>query len=159
MGYYKNVATPQRSGGEYKNYSELVAPYLQEWRDMMINIWRDRLDLMGVHDTGSLSRSVAKGTFSVGDDSADITFKYLTYGIYVDLGVGNGYYHGNGGNLEILDDVYRHEHGNTNKKRQRRPWFNVSWRISVEVLKSKLADLMGESFSGLFDNLTNREKG
>ena len=70
---------------------------------------------------------------------------------------GKGYKRGNGGDLEFLDPVYRHEH-RLGKKRQRKPWFNKSWYISTMVLKDKLADVAGEEFAGLFDNLTQRER-
>lgn len=65
----------------------------------MVEIWRDRLDLLGMYNTGALRRSLAKGAFTVGDACADMAFQFLKYGIYVDLGVGNGYRHGNGGDL------------------------------------------------------------
>ena len=74
------------------------------------------------------------------------------------LKVGNGYSHGNGGDLEILNSVYRHEH-RLGKMRQRKPWLNKSWYISTMVLKDKIADVAGEEFAGLFDNLTQRERG
>ena len=54
--------------------------------------------------------------------------------------------------------VYRHDH-HKGKARSRRPWFNVSWFISVQVLKEKLGELIGEEFSGLFDNLIRLERG
>lgn len=60
--------------------------------------------------------------------------------------------------LKFLDPVYRHEH-HKSKPRSRRPWFNVSWIISTQVLKEKLGELIGEEFSGLFDNLTRHERG
>ena len=64
----------------------------------------------------------------------------------------------NGGDLPFLDPAYRLEH-HLGKPRQRRPWFNKSWYISVMVLKDKLADVIGEEFAGLFDNLEHRERG
>ena len=143
--------------GSNKN-QHLIRTYSKEWYNKMVEIWRDRLDAMGIHDTGALRSSVHKGTFSIEDAGGAMTFLYLTYGIYVDLGVGNGYYHGNGGDLKFLDPVYRHEH-HKGKPRKRRPWFNVSWFISVQVLKEKLGELIGEEFSGLFDSLTRRERG
>lgn len=135
-----------------------LEPYISAWRDKMVEIWRDRLDLLGVHNTGALRRSVQEGQFSVGDTRADLAFRFLDYGIYVDLGVGNGYRHDNGGNLEFLGAVYRHEH-RLGKSRERRPWFNKSWYISVEILKSHLASILGDQFSGAFDTLTARERG
>ena len=74
-----------------------LEPYIKAWRDKMVEIWRDRLDLLGVHDTGALRRSVQEGQLSLGDARADMAFRFLEYGIYVDLGVGNGYRHDNGG--------------------------------------------------------------
>ncbi len=135
-----------------------LQPYIQAWRDKMAEIWRDRLDLLGVHDTGALRRSIQKGQFTVNDAHADLAFRFLEYGIYVDLGVGNGYTHGNGGDLEFLGAVYRQEH-NLGKPRERKPWFNKSWYISVEVLKSHLASILGDQFSGAFDTLSDRERG
>lgn len=58
--------------------------------------------------------------------------------------------------LKFLDPVYHLKH-HKGKPRSRRPWFNVSWFISTQVLKEKLGELIGEEFSGLFDNLTSRE--
>jgi hypothetical protein len=124
----------------------------------MILIWRDRMDMLGIHDTGALRSSVEKGKFSMEEDSGAMAFHYLEYGIYVDLGTGNGYYRGNPGDLHFLDPTYRLEH-KLGAPRKRRPWFNKSWYISVMVLKEKLADVIGEQFSGLFDNLEGRERG
>ena len=124
----------------------------------MVEIWRNRLDVMGIRDTGALRSSVKKGRFNIEDAGGAMTFLYLTYSIYVDLGVGNGYRRGNGGNLSFLDPVYRHEH-HKGMPRSRRPWLNVSWFISTQVLKEKLGELIGKEFSGLFDNFIRRERG
>ena len=148
----------QTSGTNNQQKQHLIRTYSKEWYEKMIESWRDRLDVMGIRDTGALRSSVQKGTFNIEDAGGAMTFLYLTYGIYVDLGVGNGYRRGNGGNLSFLDPVYRHEH-HKKKPHSRRPWFNVSWFISVQVLKEKLGELIGEEFSGLFDNLTRRERG
>ena len=138
--------------------TDSIREYSQGWFDKMVEIWRDRLDVLGVHDTGHLRGSVKKGHFSIGEAGGSLTFLYLEYGIYVDLGVGNGYRRDNGGDLPFLDPAYRLEH-HLGKPRQRRPWFNKSWYISVMVLKDKLADVIGEEFASLFDNLEHRERG
>ncbi len=137
------------------NHSELVRPYVDAWFDKMVQIWGDKLDLQGVYDTGALRRSVmsaGKGRPLIDDHRIAMTFNFLLYGIYVDLGVGNGYRHGNGGDLEILDDVYRHEHKMGNK-RVRKSWFGWSWEISVNVLKNKMGEMLGEEYSRMFDDL------
>ena len=134
------------------------ALYLKAWRTKMVQIWQDRLDLLGVHDTGALRRSVKAGELNLRDAEADMAFKFLEYGIYMDLGVGNGYWHGNGGDLAFLGKAYRAEH-HLGKARERKPWFNKSWYISVEVLKNRLAEILGDDFAGAFDSLTDKERG
>lgn len=132
--------------------------YLRAWRYKMIQIWQDRLDLLGVHDTGALRRSVQAGATGLTPGKQNLTFRFLEYGIYVDLGVGNGYRHDNGGDLKFLGKAYRTLH-HMGKPRERRPWFNRSWYISVEVLKNHLANILGDQFAGAFDNLTDRQRG
>lgn len=158
-----NFATTQKSGptmtqSSTRGQTARLQPYVSAWREKMVEIWKDRLDLLGVHDTGSLRRSIAKGAFTVGDARANMAFQFLEYGIYVDLGVGNGYRHGNGGDLEFLGRAYRYEH-HLGKARERKPWFNKSWYISVEILKNHLASILGDQFAGAFDTLADRERG
>lgn len=163
MGDGQSVSGQDRAG--------LVRPYLEAWREKMVEIWCDRMDMLGIHDTFALRNSVREGMFMQDGDKAEMTFHYLNYGIYVDMGVGNGYTRGNGGDLKILDTVYRHEHKldvprrsgrkadgkmTSGNPRERRPWFSLSWSISVEVLKRKIGELMGEEFSNMFDTLDRR---
>ncbi|MBR6926836.1 MAG: hypothetical protein IKH52_06495 [Bacteroidaceae bacterium] len=84
---------PQR--GTNKQKQHLIRTYSKDWYEKMVEIWRDRLDVMGIRDTGALRSSVKKGTFNIEDAGGAMTYLYLTYGIYVDLGVGNGYRLGN----------------------------------------------------------------
>ena len=138
--------------------TDSLREYSQGWYDKMVEIWRDRLDLLQVHHTGALRSSVSKGTFSMDEAGGTMGFRFLEYGIFVDLGVGNGYRRGNGGDLPFLSPAYRLEH-NLGQPRERKPWFNKSWYISIEVLKNHMARIMGDEFSGAFDTLTERERG
>lgn len=135
-----------------KQLTQEQEQWVREWYDMMGRIWRDRLDLLGVFDTGALRSRVGGATLLMDGLDLTATFQFLEYGIYVDAGTGNGYKRGNGGNLEILDSIYRHEH-KMGKMREKKPWFSPSWYISVNVLKEKMADFIGEQFVGAFDNL------
>lgn len=128
--------------------------YSAAWRDKMVEIWRDRMDLLGIHRTGALRSSLAPGAFSMDDAGGVIAFRFLLYGIYVDAGTGRGYLRGNGGRLDILDPAYRHAHGMRGPARERRRWFTVSWAISRRVLADRLAADIGDRFAGMFDDLS-----
>ena len=129
-----------------------MKPYLTAWHAKMIQIWQDRLDLLAIHDTGALRQSLHAGPTTISDTSATLTYQFLQYGIYVDRGTGNGYRHGNGGNLQFLGRAHRALH-HMGRPREKRPWFSHSWYISTEVLKDHLAHILGDQFIAAFDTL------
>ena len=122
------------------------------WADKMVEIWRDKIDLLDAIDTGRLRASVAKERFRVDDSGGEIGFRFVYYGVYVDAGVGNGYKRGNGGDLQFLGKTYRatHELGEPRKKKR---WFSPSWYISTRVIAERWGRILGERFAGLIDNL------
>lgn len=126
--------------------------YLAAWRDKMVQIWQDRLDLMQVHQTGQLRKSVRTAASHITQTEATMAFQFIQYGIYVDRGVGNGYRPGNGGDLQFLGKVYRRQH-HLGKPREKKPWFSKSWYISVEVLKNHLANIIGDEFRAALDTI------
>lgn len=63
-----------------------------------------------------------------------------------------------GGDLHFLGKAYRKLH-HLGEPRKRRPWFNKSWYISIEMLKNHMARIMGDEFGSAFDTLTERERG
>lgn len=129
-----------------------VQEYAQGWYDMMTRIWRDRLQMMRVYDTGELLQSVGNAGLSVNGYEMMAAFRFVQYGIYVDAGTGKYYERGNGGDLHFLDRAYRYEHG-LKKQRKRRPWFSRSWAISCRVLADEVQRRIGDEFIGLFDDL------
>lgn len=164
MGYYKNEAVKRNDARRHANPID----YAGAWHQKMIEIWGDRLRLLQIGNTGALRQSVRSRSLNLSEDNIRMSFEFLQYGIYVDAGVGNGYTHGNQGNLDILNPIYREEHGlnrprrrgrkadgkmTSGKPRKKRPWFSRSWYISVEVFKEALADMYGQEYVGLFDNI------
>ena len=135
----------ERTEAEFRQYADA-------WTAKMVEIWQDRLDLMAVHDTGALRRSVQPNNVHIDGLSLEVSFSFLQYGIYVERGTGNGYKRGNDGKLQFLEKKYRKEHG-LGKVRERRPWFSKSWFISSEVMKEHLTKVLGDRFVGGFDNL------
>ena len=150
--------------------------YSEAWADMMRKIWADRVARMRAWDTGELHSSVTRyNTHPLfRDSSIEFAFRFIQYGIYVDAGVGNGYYKGNDGKLEFLDEgkesgINKRELLGYNKRRkaghngkltsgkprQKKKWFSPSWYISQRVLADKMLTFMGDHFEALFDNLAD----
>ena len=135
-----------------QNNTADLKTYSKAWYDKMVEIWRDRIDAMNILDTGELRQSVAGANFAMDDAGGQMAFKFLQYGIYVDLGTGKGYKRGNGGNLEFLGKEYRKQH-KLGKARKKRPWFSTSWYVSTQVIRDVYARFVGDQFVGIMDNL------
>lgn len=116
---------------EVKNQKE----YIKAWTDMMIDIWEEKIIKYSIIDSGNLMSSV---TGSSTQDSAFL--KFVSYGIYQAYGVGNGYKHDNGGNLEFLDPEYRKKH-KLGKPRKRRNWYTPRLYSSIMVLQRAMAEI------------------
>ena len=125
--------------------------YSIEWARTMETIWRDRINRLGVVYTRALLESV-KG-FSVSQDGTVtvIFHRFLQYGIFVDMGVGNGYTRGNGGYLEALDRNSSRYRRDRPKHRERRQWYSKPRYSSIMNLRDDLARMVGEAFLGAFD--------
>lgn len=136
-----NTNRPKATDEDRKKYQEA-------WAEMMVTIWREKIERLHVIDTYSLHQQIKDNVVTSSDSVSTIQHKFLEYGIYQDLGVGNGYSKDNGGNLEILDPVYRAEH-NMGEPRKPRVWFSRSYFASVMVLKEQMAYMYGEEFCGL----------
>ena len=137
----KNTNRPAATDEDRKKYQEA-------WAEMMVTIWREKIERLHVIDTYSLHQQIKDNVVTSSDSISTIQHKFLEYGIYQDLGVGNGYSKDNDGNLEILDPVYRAEH-NMGEPRKPRVWFSRSYFASVMVLKEQMAYMYGEEFCGL----------
>lgn len=135
-----------------QNKTSDLKTYSKAWYDKMVEIWRDRIDAMNILDTGELRQSVAGANFAMDDAGGQMAFKFLQYGIYVDLGTGKGYKRGNGGDLEFLGKEYRKQH-KLGKARKKRPWFSTSWYVSTQVIRDVYARFVGDQFVGIMDNL------
>mgnify|MGYP000928640459 CR=1 FL=1 len=131
--------------------------YRDAWAKMMVTIWREKIERLHVFDTYKLHQEITENVTSSGSELSTIQHKFMEYGIYQDVGTGNGYRHGNGGDLDFLDPKYREEHARKQKSgkvtlgepRQPREWFSRAYYASVMVLKEQMAYMYGEEFCGL----------
>ena len=113
--------------------------YVRAWNDTMIGIWRERITLLDVIDTGRLLQSPCTIPIHADGRFFELTVseQFLEYGLWQDFGVGRETPRGNSGDI-----------GRT-KKRQRRPWFSKKYYSSVLNLRDFLAENIGREFVGI----------
>ena len=127
----------------------------QGWTDMMVTIWQEKLAMFRINRTGALRASL-NGMLSPGP-VATIQHKFFEYGMYVAKGVGKGYRHGNGGDLEILGrpSVVKRTgkavggYMTSGQHRQRRDWVTSAYRRSVRKLNDLEGEFYGTAYLGL----------
>lgn len=127
---------------------EELRKFEEGWTKMMVTIWKEKLQLLGVYDTGALFNSIQFKLLLDGIKKT-IEFQFYQYGKYVDDGTGReftnaGYTDKNGrtypfnrpdsmgriytssrltdGTLPFLDDQYRQEHGLDKPKKVGPAW-------------------------------------
>lgn len=64
--------------------------YMNAWSEMMVNIWREKIERLHVIDTYTLHRQITENVAG-STDFATIQHKFMEYGIYQDCGTGVGY--------------------------------------------------------------------
>ena len=119
--------------------------YMEAWSEMMVTIWREKIERLHVIDTFRLHQEIQEGVTAGTNDIAIIQHRFMEYGIYQDCGTGRGYERGNGGYLAQFD----YEHGGTGVQRKPRECFSRPYFASVMVLKEQMAYMYGEEFCGL----------
>lgn len=107
--------------------------YVTAFNDTMLRIWKEKITLLGVVDTGALYRSVIAVGMRADAKFIDIslTQQFNTYGLFVNYGTGREVYRGNPG------DIGRP------KVREARPWFSKKYFASVMNLREFLAENIG----------------
>lgn len=135
--------------------------YIDEWTRTQLLIWREKIERMKIVRSGVLHQSFKDSVRQVSEGTT-ITLKFVQYGIYQALGVGNGYRHGNGGNLQFLDKAYRVEHHlneprragpktapyeTSGKPRVARDWYSKKLYMSTMAMIEDLARIYGDNVS------------
>lgn len=98
-----------------------------EWADIVIERWEKRISRLRIGHTGALVRSFTSAVEAdAKGDVGKITFTYLYYGMFVDMGVGRGTTYAQRGN----------------SARVAKPWYSSVVRREVW----KLGELMIERY-------------
>ena len=122
--------------------------FVLAFNDTMVKIWKERITLLDVIDTGTLLNSVvgvrcnADGKFL----QIELSQAFRTYGIWQDRGVGKELARGNPG------DIGR------DKMRVAKRWFSLKYFASFYNLKEFLADNVGRQFLGMTSDVFETDK-
>lgn len=113
--------------------------YILAFNTTMLEIWKERITLLEVIDTGLLLRSPLSLPVKADGRFFEVTLSqaFLEYGLWQDYGVGRETPRGNSG------DIGRR------KVRQRRPWFSKKYYASVLNLRDFLGENIGQEFQGV----------
>lgn len=116
--------------------------YCDAWNETMIEIWKDRIALLGVYDSGALMSSIMSMKYVSADDYTEVQmqFGFLQYGVWQDLGTGREVARGNPGDIGRA------------KVRERRQWFSKAFYSSVLNIRNFMADNIGREFAGIVSN-------
>lgn len=117
--------------------------FVSAFNDTMVKIWKERLALLGIVDTGALYRSVAGPLMVINQDVSVVELgqKFLTYGLYVNYGHGREVFRGNPG------DIGRP------KVRKETGWFDVKYMASVHNLREFFTDSLAKEYLGIIMNI------
>ena len=113
--------------------------YILAFNATMLEIWKERITLLEVIDTGLLLRSPLALPVKADGRFFEVTLSqaFLEYGLWQDYGVGRETPRGNSG------DIGRR------KVRQRRPWFSKKYYASVLNLRDFFGENIGQEFQGI----------
>lgn len=120
--------------------------YVEGWNRTMIEIWKERIVLLGAIETGALYNSVMEVEVKADDRVSSVTLRqsFLEYGLYVDRGTGREFARGNPG--DIGRPVVR----------RAKPWFSRKYWSSVHRLKEFFADSLGKEFCGVISRVMEK---
>lgn len=116
--------------------------FVMAFNSTMIKIWKEKIALLGVVDTGRLYSSVIATRMNADGKFTSATFeqRFLQYGLYADYGVGSNTPRGNPGDI-----------GRDNP-RKRRQWFSKKYYASVMKIREFFADNLGKDLADVVSN-------
>lgn len=104
-------------------YNEMV----RQWADIVIERWIRKIQQLDIGSTGELVKSLeAHVAVDAAGNPEKITFLYLYYGIFTDMGVGRG--------VKL---------GERSDTRRKKPWYSSIFLKQVAILGRKMAERYG----------------
>lgn len=108
---------------EQLNYKEMA----ERWAEIVIERWIRKIQSLDIGSTGELLKSLqAHVAVDANGNPAKITFLYLYYGIFTEMGVGRG--------VKL---------GDKSETRKKKPWYSSVFLKEVNILGRKMAERYG----------------
>lgn len=119
--------------------------YVTAFNNTMVKIWKEKIVLLDVIDTGALLSSPAPLKLITDNQFTTVTLsqQFLEYGVWQNYGTGKEVYRGNPG------DIGRP------KVRKKKPWYFRKYYGSVLNIKEFMAENLGKQFTGIFTEVFN----
>jgi len=118
---------------------------VKAWADIVVENWREKLKQMGVYDTWTLYNSFDKWGTEIPVNSQgnpkSVTFNFMVYGRFVDMGVGRGV---KIGDVKMLNAERRA--GNTHisaNRRKPRKWYSAEFYRQRQQLERLMEEKYG----------------
>lgn len=125
------------TGPNFRNNDDALherEQYVRAYNTTMVKIWKEKLQLLGVIDTGRLYNSVmgVSMTADANFTSVSLQQEFCEYGVYVERGTGSNTPKGNPGDI-----------GHENR-RKKKPWMMRKHLASMFNLRDFMADSLGK---------------
>ncbi len=131
-----------------KTSVEARRKFVSAFNDTMVRIWRERISLLKVVDSGLLYKSLLGTKTDIGKDANEFQLEqqFVTYGIFQNYGTGKETPRGNPGDIGRA------------KVRKARQWFDKKYYGSVMNLRDFLGESLSQQYIGIVSNaLSDRD--
>lgn len=120
--------------------------YVRAFNDTMVRIWREKITLLGVLDSGRLYNSVVGVSLTADSKFTSVSLKqeFQEYGLYAERGTGRNTPKGNPGDI-----------GRPNP-RKKRPWMTRKHLASMFNLQEFFADNLGQQMCLAITNVLDK---
>lgn len=138
--------------------AKVLAPrqYAQAWSEMMLTIWKEKMQEYMIHDSGNLLNSLhaSMDRWTDGKDKGDILHSFLQYGVYVERGTGREKNYGNSGDIGEFQ-----QSGEERSFREPKPWMTKKYLYSMFRLGDCFAANYGNQFCKMIKDTLEAKAG
>lgn len=121
--------------------------YIRAFNDTMVRIWKEKIQMLAVIDSGRLYNSVVGVSVNADQKitSVELSQQFAVYGVYQERGTGSNTPKGNPGDI-----------GGANR-RVKKPWFTRKHLASMFNIREFFADSLGQEACTVISNALDKD--